>query len=554
MSLTLSLPQKHPSFLLAEVERLQNIVGRQEEQLETQQQIIDTLEQRLTKQGDRIEQLEAELRRLKKLKGKPKIRASRLNESKTEPAEGEEKKRPGSAKRSKKKGFGCYEEKIIQPEEIPENAKFNGYRDYDVQELELKCHHIRFRLAEYITEEGNTIVGQLPSEYRYGHYGPLLVGYILYQHYQCRVTQPILYEQLSEWGVEISKGQLHNLLCEHKASFHAEQQQVLTVGIETAKYIQTDDTGARHQGKNGYCTVIGNPWFTYFRSTDRKSRQSFLETLQGESRLYVLNEYAHDYLNSYELSAKDWEKLTFSAQVLAREQSEWSAYLKGLGIVGKQASRLVTEAALLGGAIEQGVDIHLKILSDGAPQFNVLVHALCWIHAERALRRLSGETPEETQNIEEMQQLLWEYYQQLKAYQQNPESTLKLQLEQDFEQLFGRCFLNHSGLNKVLNQFRARKDELLRMLDCPQLPLHNNGSESDIREYVTLRKVSGGTRSEAGRRARDTFLGLKKTCRKLGISFWRFLISRLRGDGQIPPLPDLIRKMSSTPPLESIPT
>ncbi|MCG8363244.1 MAG: transposase [Pseudanabaenales cyanobacterium] len=199
--------------------------------------------------------------------------------------------------------------------------------------------------------------------------------------------------------------------------------------------------------------------------------------MQGESRLYVLNEYAHDYLNSYGLPVKDWEKLTFSTQVLGKEQSEWSVYLKDLGIVGKQASRLVTEAVLLGGAIEQGVDIHLKILSDGAPQFNVLVHALCWIHAERALCRLSGETPQQTQNIEEMQQLLWEYYQQLKAYQQNPDAALKLPLEQDFDQLFGRCFLNYSALTKVLNQFRARKDELLRMLDCPQLPLHNNGSE-----------------------------------------------------------------------------
>jgi hypothetical protein len=89
--------------------------------------------------------------------------------------------------------------------------------------------------------------------------------------------------------------------------------------------------------------------------------------------------------------------------------------------------------------------------------------------------------------------------------------------------------------------FRERKSELLEVLNCPQLPLHNNEAESDIREYVTRRKISGGTRSEAGRRARDTFVGLKKTCRKLGISFWHFLISRLRGDGQIPPLPDVIR-------------
>ncbi|MCG8364272.1 MAG: hypothetical protein MJA27_13190 [Pseudanabaenales cyanobacterium] len=182
MSPTLSLPEKFQPVLYSEVERLQNIVRRQQEQISVQQQIIDRLEQRLKKQGERVEQLEAELKVQKKLKGQPKIPVSRLNESKTAAAEGEEKKHPGSTKRSKKLGFGCYEEKIIQPDEIPEKAKFNGYRDYDVQELNLECHHIRFRLVEYISEAGITIVGELPSEYRYGHYGPLLVGYIIY-HY-----------------------------------------------------------------------------------------------------------------------------------------------------------------------------------------------------------------------------------------------------------------------------------------------------------------------------------------------------------------------------------
>ncbi len=55
-----------------------------------------------------------------------------------------------------------------------------------------------------------------------------------------------------------------------------------------------------------------------------------------------------------------------------------------------------------------------------------------------------------------------------------------------------------------------------------------------IREYARLRKISGGPRSDTGRRCRDTFLSLNKTCRKLGVSFQSYLRDRLRGTGEIP--------------------
>lgn len=87
---------------------------------------------------------------------------------------------------------------------------------------------------------------------------------------------------------------------------------------------------------------------------------------------------------------------------------------------------------------------------------------------------------------------------------------------------------------------REHKAELLRVLERPDLPLHNNGMESDIRGYVKVRKISGGTRGEAGRRCRDTFASLQKTCRKLGVSFWAYLRDRVRGLGQVPRLADLI--------------
>ncbi|MFM7448751.1 MAG: hypothetical protein ACKO24_09150 [Leptolyngbyaceae cyanobacterium] len=85
--------------------------------------------------------------------------------------------------------------------------------------------------------------------------------------------------------------------------------------------------------------------------------------------------------------------------MLAVEASQWQGYLSGLGIVSAKAVRVVTEAALLGGLMAQGIGQNLRILSDGAGQFNLLLHGLCWVHAERSLRRLQGNTKQQRENL-----------------------------------------------------------------------------------------------------------------------------------------------------------
>jgi hypothetical protein len=100
----------------------------------------------------------------------------------------------------------------------------------------------------------------------------------------------------------------------------------------------------------------------------------------------------------------------------------------------------------------------------------------------------------------------------------------------------------YPSINGVLKEMRDHKADLLRVLERPEVPWHNHGRESDLREYVKRRKISGGTRSDAGRRCRDTFASLKKTCRKWGVRFWDYLQDRVRGLGQLPRLADVIRQ------------
>ena len=154
---------------------------------------------------------------------------------------------------------------------------------------------------------------------------------------------------------------------------------------------------------------------------------------------------------------------------------------------------------------------------------------------------------EEKRNIlEQVRKQVWEFYKDLKAYKISPDETKKIELESRFDAIFSQK-TRYQMLNLALKRLYENKAELLLVLDRPEIPLHNNLSENDIREYVKRRKISGSTRSELGRRCRDTFTSLKKTCRKLGISFWDYLMDRLSNSNTIPPLPEIIVQHANAP-------
>ena len=103
---------------------------------------------------------------------------------------------------------------------------------------------------------------------------------------------------------------------------------------------------------------------------------------------------------------------------------------------------------------------------------------------------------------------------------------------------FERCETLPIRSDRLLQRLYANKAELLTVLDRPEIALHTNGSERDIRCHVIKRKVSGGTHSDTGRDCRDAFLSLMQTCTKLGIAFWDYLGDRL-GSPQHPAVPRL---------------
>jgi transposase IS66 family protein len=500
---------------------------------------------------DRVEQLEVTVQQLRDenaiLKGqKPrlKISPSRLESSSPAPPP-KDGKRPGSDKRSKNNQLVIPEDVRLHPDDLPPGAVLKDYEPYVVQELTIQAKATRYLRARYELPDGGSVLAPLPADVLPGsHYGPNLICYVLDQYHHAHVTQPLLLQQLHDFGIDISEGQLSRLLTEKHELFHHEKDEVRAAGLETASYIGTDDTGARHQGRNGYCTVIGNDLFACFESTDSKSRLNFLEVLHGSQYLYAINAMTLAYWEGQGLTAALVEKLSQGPREFATG-AVWQARLAELTITGERHVRMATEGALLGGLIERGVSPELVVLSDGAPQFDILLHASCWVHAERPLARMVPHNDAHRVVIEQVREQIWQLYKDLKAHRQQPDATQKPVLETCFDALCNQK-TGYPNINAVLKEIRDHKADLLRVLKRPEVPLHNNASESDIREYVKKRKISGGTRSTAGRCCRDSFASLKKTCRKLGVNFWTYLQDRVRGLGKVARLADLIRQRAAT--------
>ena len=170
----------------------------------------------------------------------------------------------------------------------------------------------------------------------------------------------------------------------------------------------------------------------------------------------------------------------------------------------------------------------------------MFLHALCWVHAERTIHKLIGFTNEQQDLLKETRSDIWQLYRDLKEYQLQPDKNIKLELENRFDELFTPK-TGFAILDLALKRIHLNKSELLLVLERPDIPLHNNLSERDIREYVKRRKISGSTRSDIGKKCRDTFTSIKKTCRKLKISFWDYLNDRIANKNKIPPIPDLMK-------------
>jgi len=489
--------------------------------------------------------LREEIARLKGLKGRPKLKPSGMHQetqARAKAKSGDKKRRRGP----KNSNLVIDEDKVLEAEGVPDGSRFKGTEDYVVQDLIIESHVIRFRRQRWLTPEGQTIVAPLPAG-TVGHFGAQLRRFVLMQYHQGQMTIPRLVELLHAVGIDISKRQVVRILTERKQDILAEARDVLRAGLQSAAWISVDDTGARHRGRNGVCTQIGNDHFTAFVTTFSKSRLNFLEILRAGHRNYVVNDEALAYMRRRKLAGPLIDRLAAHESKRFCDEEAWRAHLVRLGIAERNVKAdpvtIATEGALWGSVVDHGFLRDAVILSDDAGQFNVGYHALCWIHAERLIHKLIGFNDLHRKAIERAKSRVWRLYGDLQDYCHDPTPRFAAALRRRFDRIF-TSRSKFATLDRLLDRLHANKAELLVALERPDVPLHTNGTENDIRCQATRRKISGGTRSDLGRDNRDALLGLKKTSAKHSINFWDYLGDRLAVPGapKVPPLPDLVRQ------------
>ena len=516
------------------------------------QQLANLLEQALadidTLRAEN-QRLKDEINRLKGEQGKPNVKPNKpgSGDQNTDHSSEQQRRKPNPASKGTKNDtiqVDRTQRLPLDPAILPEDAVFKGYETHLIQDLLLKTDNVLFERAKYYSPStAKTYLAALPPGYE-GGFGPNLKALVLSLHHLGNVSQPALHTLLTHAGIQIAPSTVSEFLVHHQQVFHEEKSAITLAGLASSPWQQTDDTATRVDGVNQHCHVLCNPVYTSYATLPNKDRLSVLDVLtNGASRTFLLTT---EVLASEAVRKmpRKWQRVlaTFPLNTPLSEETTLDFFARLMPTLGAQTQKGVLEAmAVAAYQAQNAVPIVDLLVCDDAPQFPGLTAelGLCWVHDARHYQKLLPHLPCFVECLQTFQKAYWDYYDRLLAYRQNPTASERLALWGDFDTLFVPE-TGYAHLDYRIQQTRANKDKLLRVLFHPEIPLHNNASELAVRRRVRKRDVSFGPRSPAGVAAWDTFQTIAATAQKLGVSFLSYVADRVSGLNAMPSLASLI--------------
>jgi hypothetical protein len=514
--------------------------------------LIDTLKVENDQLRDANQHLRDEVNRLKGEQGKPDIKAKRKKDGKrasTNYSSEQERRQPRERRKTNKNdSIEIDREQVLGVDRdlLPEDAEFKGYEEVIVQDIKIETDNVRFRKEKYYSpSESKAYLAELPPGYE-GQFGPGVKAWTFVLYFAMNVTEAKIVSFFEMVGISISSGKVSEILLKDSRPLQTEKAEIVEAGLSSTPWQQIDDTGARVGGQNWYTQVLCNPFYTAYFTLPGKDRLTVLQVLRGGQELtFVLNEVAFVYLETCGLSRVKRKAVSALPRNQTFSRVKFEALLdQHLPDLGPQQRRWILEAAAVAAYHDQDeFPIVALLVCDDAGQFKRLIEALalCWVHDGRHYKKLMPAIDYHRQLLDDFLTKFWAFYRQLLAYRLDPTSAEQERLTAEFDQLFSTT-TGYQALDERIAKTKAKKDDLLRVLEHPEIPLHNNASELGARLRKPKENVSFGPRTTEGAKVWDTGLTLVATARKLGVSISAYLYDRISAAHQMPSLVSLIEQ------------
>ncbi len=498
------------------------------------------------------QELRDEISLLKGEQTKPKIRGSNKNRdisSEKERKETNPKKPRKSNSRKDKIDIHQTEVCKVDRSTLPSDAIFKGHRSVIIRDIVIKpLNTCYMKEVFYSPSEGKTYSGKLPKGVK-GEFGPQLRTQVLMLYHVANVSEPKIHELLENMDIFMSKATISRILTKDKEIFHKEKDEIFQAGLNSTRYQQIDDTSARVKGSNWYTQIICNQYYTTYFTFPHKNRETILDILMcGNEKTYCFNEEAFVLMKTFNVAQKWIDKLShFKDQMYSDEELSQKLDLLFSPDGYKNTKKRIREASAIASYHQMtNIPVVTTILSDDAHQFKKLTcnHALCWIHDGRNYKKLRPIVPYHKKKLEAFLKNYWDYYGQLLKFKENPNSELAEQLSTEFDKLFSTK-TEYEQLDDRISKTEENKENLLMVLNLPEIPLHNNAAELAARAKVRKRDVSLQSVTDEGTKANDTFMSIVQTAKKLGVSSYDYILDRVSNRFEMTSLDQLIRGKSA---------